>query len=62
VTVIAARPDVLDHNMETVPRLYQQVRPGARYGQSLELLASSANRSRDYDQVRLMPRPGRRRE
>ena len=38
-TVIAARPDVLNHNIETVPRLYRRVRPGARYEQSLELLA-----------------------
>lgn len=38
--VIAARPDVLDHNIETVPRLYRQVRPGARYEQSLRLIAS----------------------
>ncbi len=39
-TVIAARPDVLDHNVETVPRLYRTVRPGARYEQSLNLIAS----------------------
>ena len=38
--VIAARPDVLDHNIETVPRLYRQVRPGARYEQSLRLIAT----------------------
>jgi len=37
-TVIAARPDVLNHNTETVPRLYHQVRKGAVYGRSLELL------------------------
>jgi lipoic acid synthetase len=36
--VMAARPEVLNHNTETVPRLYQQVRPGAKYRQSLELL------------------------
>src|SRR5712675_1094045 len=34
-TVIAARPDVLNHNLETVPRLYAEVRPGARYFASL---------------------------
>ena len=38
--VLAARPDVLDHNTETVPRLYRQVRPGARYERSLHLIAS----------------------
>jgi len=37
-TVMAARPDVLNHNMETVPRLYRQVRKGAVYERSLELL------------------------
>ncbi len=34
----AAAPDVFNHNLETVPRLYAQVRPGARYAQSLWLL------------------------
>jgi lipoic acid synthetase len=38
--VVAARPDVLNHNTETVPRLYRQVRPGARYEQSLNLITS----------------------
>ncbi len=37
-TVLGARPDVLNHNMETVPRLYRQVRKGAIYERSLELL------------------------
>jgi lipoic acid synthetase len=37
-TVVEARPDVLNHNLETVPRLYRQVRPGAIYERSLELL------------------------
>jgi lipoic acid synthetase len=37
-TVVAARPDVLNHNTETVPRLYHQVRKGAVYARSLELL------------------------
>jgi lipoyl synthase len=37
-TVLNARPDVLNHNMETVPRLYRQVRKGAVYERSLELL------------------------
>jgi lipoic acid synthetase len=36
-TVLEARPDVLNHNVETVPRLYREVRPGARYERSLEL-------------------------
>jgi lipoyl synthase len=37
-TVVAARPDVINHNLETVPRLYGEVRPGARYFASLRLL------------------------
>jgi lipoic acid synthetase len=37
-TVIEARPDVFNHNLETVPRLYRNVRPGARYFASLRLL------------------------
>ena len=37
-TVVAACPDVLNHNTETVPRLYRQVRKGAVYERSLELL------------------------
>jgi lipoic acid synthetase len=36
--VVAARPDVYNHNLETVPRLYAGVRPGARYFHSLRLL------------------------
>jgi lipoic acid synthetase len=36
--VLAVRPDVLNHNTETVPRLYRQVRKGALYERSLELL------------------------
>jgi lipoic acid synthetase len=36
--VLACRPDVLNHNVETVPRLYRRVRPGARFERSLELL------------------------
>ncbi|MFO1189024.1 MAG: lipoyl synthase [Alphaproteobacteria bacterium] len=36
--VVEARPDVLNHNLETVPRLYPTVRPGARYFASLRLL------------------------
>jgi lipoic acid synthetase len=38
-TVVEARPDVFNHNLETVPRLYPSIRPGARYFVSLQLLA-----------------------
>jgi len=37
-TVMDAQPDILNHNLETVPRLYSRVRPKAVYTQSLELL------------------------
>jgi len=37
--VVEARPDVFNHNLETVPRLYPGIRPGARYFTSLQLLA-----------------------
>ena len=39
--VLAAAPDVLNHNTETVPRLYRVVRSGARYARSLQLLATA---------------------
>lgn len=37
-TVLEARPDVFNHNVETVPRLYPEVRPKADYGRSLDVL------------------------
>jgi lipoic acid synthetase len=40
-TVLDARPDVLNHNTETVPRLYRTARSGGRYTRTLELLARS---------------------
>jgi lipoic acid synthetase len=43
-TVVAARPDVFNHNLETVPRLYAEVRPGARYFHSLRLLDEAKRR------------------
>ena len=39
-TVIEARPEVLNHNTETVPRLYRAVRSGARYERTLDLLSN----------------------
>jgi lipoyl synthase len=41
VQILAAQPDVLNHNTETVPRLYRRVRPQGDYGRSLELLRRS---------------------
>ncbi|MEO6050039.1 MAG: lipoyl synthase [Pyrinomonadaceae bacterium] len=40
--VLVARPDVLNHNTETIARLYRRVRPDAKYNQTLELLDRSA--------------------
>ena len=37
-TILGARPEILNHNVETVPRLYRHVRPGANFAQSVELL------------------------
>ncbi len=37
-TILAAKPQILNHNIETVPRLYKHVRPGANFAQSVELL------------------------
>ncbi|MCX6374313.1 MAG: lipoyl synthase [Actinobacteria bacterium] len=45
--VLAARPDVLNHNLETVPRLYPQVRPQADYQRSLQLLRRAAAWARE---------------
>jgi len=47
-TVLAARPDVLNHNTETVPRLYKRVRPDAQYEQSMELLRRAHARKREH--------------
>ena len=41
--VLNARPDVLNHNTETIARLYRRVRPDAKYAQSMELLERSAH-------------------
>lgn len=38
LTISKVKPDVFNHNMETVPRLYPSIRPGARYFQSLRIL------------------------
>ncbi len=46
-TVLEARPDVLNHNTETVPRLYRLARPGGRYPRALELLDRARNLAPD---------------
>ena len=43
IKVVEASPDVFNHNIETVPRLYRQVRPGSNYFASLELLKNVKN-------------------
>jgi len=55
--VLAARPDVLNHNTETIARLYRRVRPDARYEQTLELLERSA-RWRDSEQPSMRTKSG----
>lgn len=44
-TVVDAAPDVFNHNLETVPRLYAEVRPGADYQRSLDVLAHAKRRA-----------------
>jgi len=46
-TVLKENPDVLNHNVETVPRLYPEVRPQAEYGRSLELLERAKHEAAD---------------
>ena len=42
--VLGAAPEVFSHNVETVPRMYRQARPGSRYERTLALLAEAAAR------------------
>jgi lipoic acid synthetase len=52
--VLATKPDVFAHNVETVPRLYRSVRPGSSYRGSLALLAgAAARRDRDLTGLRV---------
>jgi len=55
--VLVARPDVLNHNTETIARLYRRVRPDARYAQTLELLDRSAH-WRDTQQPSMKTKSG----
>ncbi len=56
-TVLEAQPDVLNHNTETIARLYRRVRPDAVYEQSLMLLRRAAAR-RDQDQRGMLTKSG----
>ncbi|CAN5334921.1 lipoyl synthase [soil metagenome] len=55
--VLVARPDVLNHNTETIARLYRRVRPDAKYNQTLELLERSAH-WRDTQQSAMKTKSG----
>jgi lipoic acid synthetase len=56
-TVLEARPEVLNHNTETIARLYRRVRPDARYAQTLELLERAA-RFRDTKFPQMLTKSG----
>jgi lipoyl synthase len=56
-TVLDAEPDVLNHNTETIGRLYRRVRPDANYEQSLALLKRAAER-RDREQPNMLTKSG----
>jgi lipoic acid synthetase len=56
-TVLDAEPDVLNHNTETIARLYRRVRPDADYRQSLTLLRRAGER-RDREQPNLLTKSG----
>ena len=56
-TVLDARPDVLNHNTETIARLYRRVRPDADYQQSLTLIRRAAER-RDREQSGMITKSG----
>jgi len=55
--VLRARPDVLNHNTETIARLYRRVRPDAKYAQSMELLKRAAH-WRDTQQPAMKTKSG----
>jgi lipoic acid synthetase len=55
--VLRARPDVLNHNTETIARLYRRVRPDAVYEQSMELLDRAA-KWRDSEQPSMFTKSG----
>jgi lipoyl synthase len=56
-TVLYVRPEILNHNTETVERLYRRVRPDAVYARSLELLRRSAKR-RDEEKISMKVKSG----
>lgn len=61
-TVLNAGPNVLNHNLETVPRLYRRVRPGSSYRRSLDLLSYSKTHSSSAVKTGIMLGLGEERE
>ena len=57
-TVLTARPDVLNHNTETVPRLYRSVRSGARYERTLALLGNAKSWAREITGDEIVTKSG----
>jgi lipoic acid synthetase len=56
-TILAARPEVFAHNVETVPRLYRTARPGSRFEGSVDLLReAAAYRDRQQPELRVKTR------
>jgi len=56
--VLAARPEILNHNTETVPSLYRFVRPGARFERSLELLRHAKEMAQEMATGRMLTKTG----
>src|SRR5256885_6804827 len=61
--VVEAKPDILNHNLETIERLYRLARPGGRYPQALELLRRAQTMDpRALTQAGIICRPGQERD
>src|SRR6195952_2898330 len=56
--VVAARPEILNHNIETVPRLYRVAKSGGRYERSLEFLAAAKRESAEHSDGPLVTKTG----
>ena len=56
--VLAAHPDVFNHNVETVPRLYPHVRPEADYGRSVGVLAQACRYAKSESSPRMLVKSG----
>jgi lipoic acid synthetase len=56
--VVAARPEILNHNIETVPRLYRVAKSGGRYEKSLHFLAEAKKESSDHPEGPIVTKTG----